>query len=223
MRKCCCCVSVHVGAAILGSIGLIICALELVFSIPFIFDFDIDVFNPIKANQDIFFQTIENEFEELKKQDVNKTVDWSIVDAAIEHTKTYLWSTFIGATVETGVYALSCILLIMGALCQVRGLMIPYLILQMLVMIVVILVGIALSVFLFFFHVITGAVAAGVVLIISFLLIYFWIAVQRAYVELGNNDYMYSPAPIKPAYNDHHGRGGYYPTSPQHFQMDERK
>ena len=96
MRKCCCCVSVHVGAAILGSIGLIICALELVFSIPFIFDFDIDVFNPIKANQDIFFQTIENEFEELKKQDVNKTVDWSIVDAAIEHTKTYLWSTFIG-------------------------------------------------------------------------------------------------------------------------------
>ena len=82
---------------------------------------------------------------------------------------------FSGATVETGVYALSCILLIMGALCQVRGLMIPYLILQMLVMIVVILVGIALSVFLFFFHVITGAVAAGVVLIISFLLIYFWI------------------------------------------------
>ena len=52
---------------------------------------------------------------------------------------------------------------------------------------------------------------------------FFFIAVQRAYVELGNNDYMYSPAPIKPAYNDHHGRGGYYPTSPQHFQMDERK
>ena len=54
-------------------------------------------------------------------------------------------------------------------------------------------------------------------------ILFLFIAVQRAYVELGNNDYMYSPAPIKPAYNDHHGRGGYYPTSPQHFQMDERK
>ena len=96
MRKCCCCVSVHVGAAILGSIGLMICCLELVFSIPFIFDFDIDVFNPIKANKDIFFQTIEDEFENLKKQDVNKTVDWSYIDAGLEHAKIYLWSTFIG-------------------------------------------------------------------------------------------------------------------------------
>jgi len=217
MRKCCCCISVHVGAAILGFIGLMICLLELVFLIPYIFDIDMKVFNPIKENQETILFQFETEME--------KNTNYSKVE--IEDYKKqiiyYMKPVFLGATVETGVYALSCILLIMGALCQVRGLMIPYLILQMLVMIVVILVGIALSVFLFFFHVITGAVAAGVVLIISFLLIYFWIAVQRAYVELGNNDYMYSPAPIKPAYNDHHGRGGYYPTSPQHFQMDERK
>ena len=58
-------------------------------------------------------------------------------------------------------------------------------------------------------------------LVVAILLIYFWIAVQRAYTELGNNDYMYSPAPVKPTTYD--GRGGYYPTSPQHFQMDERK
>ena len=58
------------------------------------------------------------------------------------------------------------------------------------------------------------AVIAGVtVLISSGLLLYYSVY-----------DYMYSPAPIKPMttqYND--GRGYYPPTSPQHFQMDDRK
>ena len=100
--------------------------------------------------------------------------------------------------------------------------MLPYLILQLLAVIILILVGVAVTVGLFFLNVIMGVVAGGVVLTISILLVYFWTAVQRAYVELGSNDYMYSPAPLKPNYND--GRGaGYYPTSPQHFHMDERK
>ena len=75
-----------------------------------------------------------------------------------------------------------------------------------------------------FVNAIVAVIAGVTVLISSGLLLYFWIAVQRAYVELGNNDYMYSPAPIKPMttqYND--GRGYYPPTSPQHFQMDDRK
>ena len=36
-----------------------------------------------------------------------------------------------------------------------------------------------------------GCIAAGVTLILAILLIYFWLSVQRAYVELGNNEYMY--------------------------------
>ena len=48
----------------------------------------------------------------------------------------------------------------------------------------------------------------------------------QAYIELGNRDYMYSPAPIKPTYNPGHhhngsGGGGLYPQVPQHFQMQE--
>ena len=66
-------------------------------------------------------------------------------------------------------------------------------------------------------------VAGVVVLIIGALLGYFLHVVRMAFVELGNNDYMYSPAPMKPTYSDGRAAAGYYPTSPQHFQMDERK
>ena len=121
---------------------------------------------------------------------------------------------------ESGVYALCCLLMMIGASCQVRGLMIPYLILQMIAIILMVLIGAGVTVALCFINAIVAVIAGVVVFIASILLIYFWVAVQRAYVELGNNDYMYSPAPIKPAYND---ARGYYPTSPQHFQMDDRK
>ena len=44
-----------------------------------------------------------------------------------------------------------------------------------------------------------GIVSAAILLIVSFLLVYYWVSVQQAYVELGNRDYMYSPAPTKVA------------------------
>lgn len=216
MRKCCCCISVHIGAAILGVIGIAICLLELAVLVPFLFN--IDEWNPIKDN----YKYIEMQLEHLMKNKKDE-VNWN--DDEIKRILNYIrdcfWPSVLGAAVEAGVYALSCLLMIVGAVCQVRGLMIPYLILQMLVLIVFILIGIGFTVVAFFYNVIAGAVAGVVVLILSILLIYFWVAVQRAYIELGNNDYMYSPAPVKPSYND--GRGAYYPTSPQHFQMDERK
>jgi hypothetical protein len=218
MRKCCCCISVHIGAAILGFIGLTICLLELVVIIPYLLQVDKDVFNPIEHNlNDIFFifeETLEsNNFEKER------------VDEIVTDVQNYLWPTFLGAGVEAGVYGLCCLLLMIGASCQVRGLMVPYLILQMLAVIILILVGVAVTVGLFMLNVIMGVVAGTVVLVISVLLIYFWAAVQRAYTELGNNDYMYSPAPIKPIYNTNNEArvGGYYPTSPQHFQMEEHK
>ena len=202
---------------------------------------NIQEFNPIGDNaNEIFFQ-----FEKMMKAK-QQEMGWNdeIIKNTVEEVKDKLWPTLLGATAEAGVYGLSCLLLILGAACQVRALMLPYMILQMIVLIVFMLIGIGCTVVAFFFNVIAGtflhstnstskmisrkmfniflgAVAGGVVFILSILLIYFWIAIQRAYIELGNNDYMYSPAPVKPTYND--GRGGYYPTSPQHFQMDERK
>ena len=80
MRKCCCCISVHVGAAILGFIGLMICLLELVFLIPYIFDIDMKVFNPIKENQETILFQFETEMEKntnyskVEIEDVKKQI-----------------------------------------------------------------------------------------------------------------------------------------------------
>lgn len=215
MRKCCCCISVHVGASILGFLGLLVCALELVLLIPYLLEIDIEVFNPIQKNIDQIFYILETMLQEHE-------FEADQITEIIDNIKQYLWPVFVGSTVEAGVYGLCCLMMMIGASCKVRSLMLPYLILQLLAVIILIIVGVAVTVGLFFLNVIMGVVAGGVVLTISILLVYFWTAVQRAYVELGSNDYMYSPAPLKPNYND--GRGaGYYPTSPQHFHMDERK
>jgi hypothetical protein len=49
-------------------------------------------------------------------------------------------------------------------------------------------------------------------------LIYFWMVVQRAYVDIGlYRDYTPAPA-VKPIYV---GSSSHYPSMPQHFQMDE--
>jgi len=218
MRKCCCCISVHVGAAILGFIGLTICALEFCVLIPYLFQ--VKEFNPIEDNMN----NITFIFSRLAKEQGFKDNE---IKEAQDLVKPFIWPTLVGATVEAGIYGLCCLLMMIGAACHNRCLMLPYLILQMLMIIIMILTGVGFTILFFMLQktVIYGIVAGGVTLVIAILLIYFWAAVQRAYVELGNNDYMYSPAPIKPV-GHYDGRGGHhadhYPTSPQHFPMDER-
>ncbi len=217
MRKCCCCISVHIGAAILGTLGLIISLLELVVLIPYLLELDVETFNPIQKNLDSTSFILSEMLKEQKFDDAQ-------IQEIIGRIEAYSWPVFLGTTVEAGVYALTCLLMIIGSQCRVRGLMLPYLILQMLALIIIISLGVMATVGLFFMNLIMGVVAGAVVLVIAAHLIYFWVAVKKAYSELGNNDYMYSPAPLKPAYaNEGRAAAGYYPTSPQHFQMDERK
>jgi len=216
MRKCCCCISVHVGAAILGLLGLTICAVELVVLVPYLLGISPDVFNPIEKNMEQAFYIFEDMLKENKFEEDQ-------IQAIVANVKEYMWHTFIGATIEAGIYGLCALLMMIGASCQIRGLMIPYLVVQMIAIVILVLVGVGVTVAMCFYNAIMGVVAGVVTLIISLLLIYFWAAVQRAYVELGNNDYMYSPAPIKPVgHYDGRGAADHYPTSPQHFAMDER-
>merc|ERR1711981_259541 len=103
----------------------------------------------------------------------------------------YSWAACVGFAIEAGIYSICCLLLIIGASCRIRGLMIPYLIIQMFCIIVMVLITVAVTVALFLMgQVVVGIVATVVTLVISALLIYFWAAVQRAFMELGNNDYM---------------------------------
>lgn len=218
MRKCCCCISVHVGSAILGFIGLMMCAAELVLLLPYLFK--VEEFNPIEDNQATWLKAMEEQVKEMKNENITY-----IYNQVLPTVQQYSWAAFVGFAIHAGIYSICCLLLIIGASCRIRGLMIPYLIIQMFCIIVMVLIMVAVTVALFLMgQLVVGIVATVVTLVISALLIYFWAAVQRAFMELGNNDYMYSPAPIKPV-GHYDGRGGHadhYPTSPQHFPMDER-
>merc|ERR1711981_1448451 len=84
MRTCCCCIPVNAGAMILGIIGFFICALELVGLIPY--QLQLNEFNPIQDFVGVNLKTLHEKLDE------------------------FLPPIFLGATVEAGVYAISCLL-----------------------------------------------------------------------------------------------------------------
>jgi len=213
MRRCCCCISVHVGSVILGLVAVVLAGLELAVLIPYLLD--LEDFNPIGKHMDTAEKIIE---ETLKDNNLTQSMTDDIMAAFRDHISTAL----ITETVLAGIYALFAILMIAGVKSRVRCLMLPYLIYQMLAFIIAVLAGIAVTVGLFFMSAIMGGIATGIVLVASFLFLYFWLAVQTAYVEIGNRDYMYSPAPVKPIYNPPGGGGNSWqtPNAPQHFQME---
>lgn len=208
------------GATVIGVVALVLCALEFVVTIPYLANIDPETFNPIEKNIKYMFDQIEYTVKQMTDNDTKLT------NGIMEEVREYTWTTIMSEAVSTGIYFIISLMMICGIQCDMRGLMIPYLIIQMLYIILAIIIGVAVTVLFFYYYLIMGIVAAAVVLILSFLFIYFWVQVQKAYIELGTRDYMYSPAPIKPTYNPGHhhngsGGGGLYPTVPQHFQMQE--
>lgn len=218
MRKCCCCIPILGGATVLGLIALLLCALEFVVTIPYLAEIDVETFNPLQKNLKYFYHHI----EQVAKPFSNDT---TIIDSMMEEVKNYTWTAILSEAISTGLYFILAFMMILGIHCDMRGLMIPYMVVQMLYIILAIIIGVGATIVFFYYKIIMGIVCAAVVLILSFFFIYFWIAVQKAYIEMGNRDYMYSPAPIKPTYNPGHhhngGGGGLYPQVPQHFQMQE--
>ena len=214
MRKCCFCVSVHTGAVVLGLIAVVLAALELSVLIPFLLE--IQDFNPIQKHLKEFYFGLENVLEERNFTQEQRDEVILLVDSS-------LWPTFLFETVSAGVYLGSALLLLLGVGTKVRALMLPYMILQMVVVVSVVVSGILVTILLFFVSVIMGAICTGVTILTAFLFIYLWTVVQKSYIELGDNrDYMYSPAPLKPMYDPHSGNGGDYPYKPHHPSAPQR-
>ena len=119
-RKCCCCIPVVVGAAILGLIALLFCAAELAVLIPYLAQFDIETFNPIQQNlNDIYYV-----FEDLLQNCVteascpfNMTTDFK--QTIMSEVKSYESTVLMGAAVESGVYGLTALLMVIGIACKV--------------------------------------------------------------------------------------------------------
>ena len=119
-RKCCCCIPVVVGAAILGLIALLFCAAELAVLIPYLAEFDIETFNPIQQNlNDIYYV-----FEDLLQNCVteascpfNMTTEYK--QTIMTEVKSYESTVLMGAAVESGVYGLTALLMVIGIACKV--------------------------------------------------------------------------------------------------------
>jgi len=132
----------------------------------------------------------------------------------MDNFRLYLPTGVLVAAALAAVSATAAFMLILGARCQLRCLLIPWLVLSMLDIVLAGGLGIILVVALFYANVIPGAVSAVVYLLLAVLSLYSWAAVLAAYKILGYDDYMYSPAPSKPVPD-------YYPSAPQHFDMGE--
>ncbi len=130
-----------------------------------------------------------------------RTFSRELHDQIIRYFNDYQFYVLVAEAVLAVIYMTFAVLMIAGVKCRKRGLMLPYLIMQLLSVLLFVVLGVGLTVGLFFVSYIMGAISTGIFLIATFLFIYFWLTVQRAYKEIGNRDYMYSPAPVKPIYN----------------------
>ena len=84
------------------------------------------------------------------------------------------------------VFGCSCVFAMIGAWVQKRFLMIPYLVVQMLLIVMMAIVGIPIATAMFYLgHPFFGTSACMVVFLTSILPIHFWFVVKSAYIELG--------------------------------------
>jgi len=210
-RTCCCCIPVLGGATIIGVLAILISLAYMTPLVAYQADIDEDLFNPIKENEEHLKWAIEKGC-----QSMNNSLKLNLTEGDCANFKEmlmdYLGTALLVDLIVAGVYGLICFLMVIGIHCGVRGMMIPYLMVQMLFIIVTIITLLAFTIVLFFMELMMGIVSAAILLIVSFLMVYYWVSVQQAYVELGNRDYMYSPAPQKP-YNG----SSHYPSAPQSY------
>ena len=124
MSKCCCCINVRTGALILGIIGVLLAAVELVPLIPYLVEWD--EFNPIGENLEKFFYVLEQMLEEHH-------FDKDQIDEILASFKDYIWPSVLGETLSAGFYILCSLALVFGVQCKKRALMLPYMIIQVIV------------------------------------------------------------------------------------------
>jgi len=211
MRKCCCC-SVKTGAVILGLLNFFLPLLIIVPLAGYWSGTDIDGLDILRDNQKV----LEKVFEDSLKSHL-WTVD-SAEDMMI-HLRAWIPNLVVLATVYAGVTALFSFFLVLGVSCEVRVLMVPFLVLTMVDIIMAGAVGIVVVVALFYLSLVPGVVSTVVYVMVAVVSLYSWAVVLAAYKQLGKESaYMYSPVTNKSKHNNY---PEYYPNAPQHFVLEE--
>jgi len=131
MRKCCCCIPILGGATVLGFIALIFCALEFVVTIPYLAGIDTATFNPLGANIEYLYKQIEFGIK-------TATNDTELRNSIMIEVRDWTWTAILSEAISTGVYFTISLMMICGIQCDMRGLMIPYMVIQMLYIILAI-------------------------------------------------------------------------------------
>jgi len=211
MRKCCCC-SVKTGAVILGLLNFFLPLLIIVPLAGYWSGTDIDGLDILRDNQKV----LEKVFEDSLKSHL-WTAD-SAEDMMI-HLRAWIPNLVVLATVYAGVTALFSFFLVLGVSCEVRVLMVPFLVLTMVDIIMAGAVGIVVVVALFYLSLVPGVVSTVVYVMVAVVSLYSWAVVLAAYKQLGKESaYMYSPVTNKSKHNNY---PEYYPNAPQHFVLEE--
>jgi hypothetical protein len=210
MRKCCCC-SVRTGAVILGLLNFTIPLLIIVPLAGYWSGTDIDGLDILRDNQKV----LEKVFE-----DSLKSHSWTAdsVGEIMFHMRAWFGNLVMVATMYAGVTSLFSFCLVLGICCEVRCLMVPFLILTMLDIILAGAVGIVVVVALFYLSLIPGIVSAVVYVMVAVVSLLSWAVVLAAFKQLGKESYMYSPVNNHSKHNSH---PEYYPSAPQHFVLEE--
>ncbi|XP_023327194.1 uncharacterized protein LOC111700496 [Eurytemora carolleeae] len=189
MKKCCCC-GVKTASVVLGTFNLFLSILLIIPLAAYLANSEVPGLNPIKDNQ----KYIENVLEDiLREHRWTMQTYQEIMGSAREWWPT---SALIALSLSA-ISATSALLLILGVRCQVRFMMVPYLVLTMLDIILAGAGGIVIVVALFYANIIPGVVSAAVYIILAVLSLYSWTAVLAAYQILESGEYEYSPAPTK--------------------------
>ena len=178
----------------MGVIALIFCLLQLVVAIPFLAK--IEAFNPLNDTLEHFYPYVSTFIESFN---VSSNVSQDIM----EEVRKYIWYSILGEAMASIVYFVLALIMVLGIRWDMRFLMIPHLIVHILYIILCIFIGLAVTA-IFFFGQNTekeGTTSAIAVLVLEFCFVYFWVVVQKAYIELGHQDYMYSSEPIEFTYN----------------------
>lgn len=211
MRSCCCC-KVTTGSLIFGLLTLVTTALVMVPLVGYLTDTDIEVLSGIRDNQKLMEKVLEDSL---------KMHSWTQDDVSgiMEQVRTWFPTVVLVSAVYAGLTALFSFLLIIGVSCEVRCLMIPFLILSMVDIILSGTVGIVVVVALFHIHIIHGVVSLAVYLVAAVVALYCWATILSAYkylaTSLDQSGYIYSPVtPTKDVPQ-------YYPSAPQYFAMDD--
>jgi len=208
MRKCCFCCQVKTGSVILGLANFVLPVLAIIPLAGYWSNTDIDGLNFIKVNQKQL---------EFVLEDSLKSLSWTAdsYKEVMAQVEQYFPTLIIVATIYASVIALFSFLMVTGVRCEVRCLMVPYLVLGMVDIILAGAAGVVVVVALFYVNIIPGVVSALVYVLVAVLSLYSWAVVLAAYKQLGSEEYVYNP--VSPVKHNHE----YYPSAPQHFVMEE--